>query len=267
MMIGFLGAGNMASAIMRGMVKNNMPSESIVCYDIDAQKTFALREELGVVTCPSAERLCEQADVLVLAIKPQVFSAALPALKETLSKKRPLVISIAAGKTLDSIAALIGDDLPMVRVMPNIAAAVGEAVSAYCTNALVTQPHVETVYTIFESVGTVLPLSEEQFGIFSVLAGCSPAYTLLYMDALATAGVRGGLSKSVALDIVTQSVIGTAKLLQERDEHPRVLADSVCSPGGTTIEGVCALAAGGFEKTVVEAAMASLEKDKKLQNA
>lgn len=267
MMIGFLGAGNMASAIMRGMVKNDIAPGSILCYDIDAQKTFALREELGVVTCASAERLCEQADVVVLAIKPQVFSVALPSLKPILEETRPLVISIAAGKTLDSIASLVGDSVPLVRVMPNIAAAVGEAVTAYCANDLVKQQHVETVYTIFESVGTVLPLAEEQFSIFSVLAGCSPAYTLLYMDALATAGVRGGLSKSVALDIVTQSVLGTAKLLLEKDEHPRVLADSVCSPGGTTIEGVCALQAGGFEKTVIEAAMASLEKDKKLQNA
>lgn len=267
MKIGFLGAGNMASAIIRGMVKNGFASSSICCYDIDQPKTFSLSRECGVGVCQTAEQLCEESQVLVLAIKPQMFATALPPLRALLQVQRPLVISIAAGKTLDNLAYCLGTELPLVRVMPNVAAKVGESVTAYCTNSLVTQSHVGVVYEIFESVGTVLPLSEEQFGIFSVLASCSPAYTLLYMNALATAGVRGGLPKATALEIVTQSVLGTAKLLQESDEHPQVLLDSVCSPGGTTIEGVCALQRGGLESTVVEAAMASLQKDEKLQNS
>ncbi len=267
MKIGFLGAGNMAGAIIRGMVASGIQPSSILCFDIDAQKTFALKNECGVTVCQTAEQLCETAGTVVLAIKPQVFSTALAPLRTVLMTQKPLVISIAAGKTLDSIATLLSADLPLVRVMPNIAAKVGEAVTAYCSNGHVTQSHVETVYTIFESVGTVLPLSEEQFGIFSVLGGCSPAYTLMYMDALATAGVQGGLPKDTALAIVTQSVIGTAKLLQESGEHPRRLADSVCSPGGTTVEGVAALIDGGMEAAVLKAAKASLEKDKKLQNA
>ncbi len=267
MTIGFLGAGNMASAIMRGMVESGFDADAIVCFDIDTQKTFALQTECGVGVCDSAEQLCRVADTVILCIKPQVFPSALPALKDALSTHRPLVISIAAGKTIDSIAALIGNDLPVVRVMPNVAATVGEAVTAYCSNPLVTSAHIETVYTVFEAVGTVLPIDEAHFDVFTVLASCSPAYTLLYMDALATAGVKAGLPKATALDIVAQSVLGTAKLLQQSGRHPRELADSVCSPGGTTIAGVCALQAGGFEKTVIEAADASLEKDKKLQNA
>lgn len=267
MKIGFLGAGNMAAAIIRGMVKSGMTASSICCFDIDQQKTFALGNECGVSVCQTAEQLCEEAQVLVLAIKPQVFEKALPPLRTILQIQRPLVISIAAGKTLECLAYYLGTELPLVRVMPNVAAKVGESVTAYCTNSLVTQKHVGIVYEIFESVGTVLPLAEEQFGIFSVLASCSPAYTLLYMNALATAGVRGGLPKATALEIVAQSVLGTARLLQESDEHPHVLLDSVCSPGGTTVEGVCALQQGGLESAVIEAAMASLEKDKKLQNS
>jgi len=267
MKIGFLGAGNMAGAIIRGMVAGGIKPSSILCFDIDAQKTFTLKQECGVTVCQTAEQLCESAQAVVLAVKPQVFPAALAPVRTILLTQKPLIISIAAGKTLDNLADLLSAHLPLVRVMPNIAAKVGEAVTAYCSNALVTQSHVETVYTIFESVGTVLPLNESQFGIFSVLGGCSPAYTLMYMDALATAGVQGGLSKDTALAIVAQSVIGTAKLLQESGEHPRVLADSVCSPGGTTIEGVMALMDGGMESAVIKAAKASLEKDKKLQNA
>lgn len=267
MKIGFLGAGNMASAIIRGMVKNGIAPTSIRCFDIDVPKTFALKEECGVHVCQTAQQLCEESHVVVLAVKPQVFASVLPPLRTILRVQRPLIISIAAGKTLDSIAALIDAELPLVRVMPNIAAKVGEAVTAYCSNALVTQSHIETVYDIFESVGTVIPLAEAQFDIFSVLASCSPAYTLLYMNALATAGVRGGIPKDTALQIVTQSVLGTAKLLQESGDHPHALIDSVCSPGGTTIEGICALQRGSLESTVIEAAMASLEKDKKLQNS
>lgn len=267
MKIGFLGAGNMAGAIIRGMVKNGVVPSTVLCYDIDTQKTFALKKDCGVSVCQTAEQLCEEAQVVVLAVKPQVFSSVLSPLRAILCTQRPLVISIAAGKTLQSVAELIGGDVPLVRVMPNIAAKVGEAVTAYCSNAFVTQSHVETVYTIFESVGTVVPLAEAQFGIFSVLASCSPAYTLLYMNALATAGVQNGIPKDTALEIVTQSVLGTAKLLQETGEHPMALLDSVCSPGGTTIEGVCALQAGGLESAVLSAANASLEKDKKLQNA
>ncbi len=266
MKIGFLGAGNMASAIIRGMIKSGIAASSIVCFDIDQQKTYTLKEDLGIGVCYTAEQLCEEAQTVVLAIKPQVFASALVPLRTIFQVQKPLVISIAAGKTLSSITDLIGD-VPMVRVMPNIAARVGEAVTAYCSNALVTQSHVETVYDIFESVGTVVPLAEEQFGVFSVLAGCSPAYTLMYMDALATAGVRGGIPKDTALQIVAQAVLGTAKLLQEAGEHPRELMDSVCSPAGTTIEGVCALQGGGFEKTVIEAAFASLKRDKELQNS
>lgn len=267
MKIGFLGGGNMAGAIIRGMVQGGIRASSILCYDIDVQKTFALREECGITVCQTAEQLCEEAQAVVLAVKPQVFETALAPLRAVLSVQRPLMISIAAGKTLESVEALVGTRLPLVRVMPNIAAKVGEAVTAYCANDLVTQSHVETVYTIFESVGTVVPLQESQFGIFSVLASCSPAYTLLYMNALATAGVRGGIPKDTALQIVAQSVLGTAKLLLESGEHPSALIDSVCSPGGTTIEGVCALKEAGLEDAVLKAASASLEKDKKLQNA
>lgn len=265
MKIGFLGAGNMAGAIVRGMVAGGTRGADICVYDLDQTKTLSLFEDCGVCVCGDAQQLARESDVLVLAIKPQVFAAALPPLRGILNERRPMVISIAAGKSLASIAALIGDGLPLVRVMPNIAAKVGEAVTAYCANDLVTAGQLETVCRIFQSVGTTVPLAEEQFGIFSVLASCSPAYTLMYMDALAQAGVVNGIPKSTALTIVAQAVLGTARLMQETGEHPRVLMDSVCSPAGTTVEGVCALQQGGFEKTVLSAAQASLEKDKKLQ--
>ena len=133
------------------------------------------------------------------------------------------MISIAAGKSLASIEELLGAGLPVVRVMPNIAAKVGESMAAFCANAQVDEGQKSVVRLIFESVGEVVELEERLFSAYSALAGCSPAFTLLYIDALAEAGVRYGIPKATALKIVSQAVLGTTRLLQETGEHPRGL--------------------------------------------
>lgn len=264
MKIGFIGAGNMAGAIVRGMVSSGVRGGDILVYDVDTAKQVALFEECGVCMCGSADEVVFGADAVVLAVKPQVFPSLLPRLAPALQKCRPLIISIAAGKTLASIEELVGAGLAVVRVMPNINAKVGEAMSAYCANAAVTDAQRETVVRVFDAVGQTIEIPESLFSTYAALAGCSPAYTLLYMDALAEAGVKYGISKELSLKIVAQAVLGTARLLQESGDHPRSLADQVCSPGGTTIEGVIALQKNGFENAVLEAARASMEKDKKL---
>ena len=136
--------------------------------------------------------------------------------------------------------------------------------SAFCGNSLKGEEEKSIVRLIFEAAGEVMELDEKLFSVFSALAGCSPAFTLLYVDALAQAGVKYGLPKGVALKVASQAVLGTTRLLQESGEHPRALADQVCSPGGTTIEGVCALQREGFEAAVQAAVDASLEKDRRL---
>ena len=264
MKVGLIGAGNMAGAIVRGMVSGGFRGSDILIFDIDTARQVALFEECGVCIGASAAEVVESVDVVVLAVKPQVFPELLPALAGVLQDNRPLVISIAAGKTLEEIEGFVSTGLPLVRVMPNINAKVGEAMSAFCGNAVVTDDQKAMVRTIFESVGEVMELPEKSFSAFSVLAGCSPAYALLYIDALAEAGVRYGIPKALSLRIAAQSVLGTARLLQESEEHPRALIDQVCSPGGTTIEGVVALQDNGFEAAVLAAAAASFEKDQKL---
>ncbi|MCI8553924.1 MAG: pyrroline-5-carboxylate reductase [Clostridiales bacterium] len=264
MKIGFIGAGNMAGAIIRGMTAGGFHGGDILAYDVDHSRMLPLFEECGICLCASAEEAAESCDALVLAVKPQTLPAVLPPLSPALHRRRPLVISIAAGKTMETFENLMGGGLPAVRVMPNLNARVGEAMSAFCANELVEDTQKGIVRLIFESVGEIVELEERLFPIFSVLSGCSPAYSLLYMDALAEAGVRGGLSKSVALKIAAQAVMGTARLLQETGEHPRALADQVCSPAGTTIEGVCALQREGFEAAVLAAARASLDRDLQL---
>lgn len=264
MKIAFIGAGNMAGAIMRGMCRNSFAGADISAYDIDSDKTAALAEEWGVIAAGTSEAAIQDSDAVVLAVKPQMFARVLPPLKEILRQERPLIISIAAGKTLADIAAMVGDDHALVRVMPNICATVGTAVSAYTGNAQVTNEQKQLVVRIFDAVGRTMELEERYFSVFSAVASCSPAFTLLYIESLAQAGVKHGLPKAKALEIASQAVLGTAKLLQETGAHPHVLMDSVCSPGGTTIEGVCALQRNGLEAAVIAAVDASLEKDKKL---
>lgn len=254
----------MAGAIIRGMAGGGFRGENIWVYDTDEDKLNALYEDCGITICPSGESVASGVDTLVLAVKPQVLPAVLPALSATLHRSRPLVISIAAGKNLDSLEELMGEGLPLVRVMPNINAKVNESISAFCGNRLTDEGHKAVVRRIFEAVGEVVELEERLFSAFSVIASCSPAYTLLYVDALAQAGVQFGIPKPLALKIASQAVLGTTRLLQETGEHPRALADQVCSPGGTTIAGVCSLQKDAFEAAVVAAAQASLDRDKQL---
>ena len=264
MKIGFIGAGNMGGAILRGLVSGGFRGGDILVYDKDSSKLMQLFEDCGIVIASSAEEVAEQADTVVLAVKPQMLSSVLPPLAQTLGRRSPLVLSIAAGKPLEWIEELLGNGLPLVRVMPNISARVGEGMAAFCSNSNVTDSHKKTVRMIFEAVGQIIELDEHLFPAFTSIAGCSPAFTLMYIDALAEAGVRYGIPKAAALNIAAQSVLGTTRLWQETGEHPRALLDQVCSPGGTTIEGVCALQRNGFENAVLEAVRASFEKDNKL---
>lgn len=264
MKMAFIGAGNMAGAIIRGMCRSSFAGSDITAYDIDTTKTAALAGECGITAAQSAEEAVAGADAVVLAVKPQMFGKVVPPLREMLQAGNTLLVSIAAGKTLADIEALAGETLPIIRVMPNICATVGASIAAYTGNAQTTTEHRELVKRIFDAVGQSMELEETYFSAFAAIAGCSPAFTLLYIESLAQAGVKYGIPKQKSLEIASQAVLGTARLLQETGEHPHVLMDAVCSPAGTTIEGVCALQREGFEAAVLAAVDASLQKDKKL---
>lgn len=264
MKVGFIGAGNMGSAIIRGMVTSGFCAADIMVYDTDSSKLMQLFEDCGIVIASSANDIAEQSETVVLAVKPQTLSGLLTPLTPTLCRRTPLVISIAAGKTISFIENIIGQQVPLARIMPNIAAMVGEGMSAFCVNRAADDSHKKTVRLVFESVGEIIELDENLFSAFTAIAGCSPAFTLLYINSLANAGVRYGIPKKAALTVASQAVLGTTRLLQETGLHPSEIADRVCSPSGTTIEGVCELHKYGFENAVLQAVRASFEKDKKL---
>ena len=265
MKTGFIGAGNMASAIIEGLLTSACltPGELAV-YDVDCQKTEALAERFGINVSPSAAELVCACDCVVLAVKPQVLSGVLQELRDALFAKKPLLLTIAAGKPLSFYRDCLGFDARLVRVMPNINAIVGAAVSAYCGNGFATEDDLQFAGRFCRSFGTAMELPESMFPIFGVIGGCAPAFAYLFIDALARAGVQHGMPKDQALSVSAQTVLGSAKMIMESDVHPQALIDRVCSPGGTTIEGVLALQKDGFEAAVADAVRAAVEKDKRL---
>lgn len=264
MKFGFIGAGNMAGAIIKGMTIGTKSYNANCIYVTSKTKVSSheLAQLCGVTACDCSQEVIENTDVLILAVKPYVLSEILPSLKEMILKKNPLVISIAAGKTLDFLESFLSKTTSIVRVMPNINAKVGASTSGFCCNDAVTQKQKEIVTSLFSTIGSVIEVQESHFGIFSVIAGAAPAFAYLYMDSLARAAQKAGMQKKQALEIAAQTVFGSAKMVLESKEHPWELIDQVCSPGGTTIEGVSSLQKSGFEAALTKAFDAVLEKDK-----
>lgn len=265
MKIGFIGSGNMAKAICLGMIKSSSSKPSdISVFDISPSQMQQLADSTGVNTAESANDLIKNSDIVILAVKPNVINNVILENQEIIGDNSPLLISIAAGKTIEYLESYAPDGTKIVRVMPNINAKVQAAMSAFCSNEKVTDNDKKNVINIFSSVGSVMELDESQFPIFGVIAGCAPAFSYMFIDALARSGVKNGMNKQVALKIASQTVLGSAKMILESDEHPWQLIDQVCSPGGTTIEGVTSLQADGLEHAVNNAVDKAFQKDSKL---
>lgn len=265
MKVGFIGCGNMATAIIKGIVElKALDSNNIFVFDLDEKKTKSCASNFGVNAVSNEKELISNVDALVLAIKPKGFESLLPSIDGYLKDKNPLIISIAAGKTLDFISSLFSYKPSIVRVMPNINAKVGEAMCAYCDNGLITDEHEKLILTVFSSIGKIMKLDEQYFPLFGVIAGSAPAFAYMFIDSLARAAVKNGMDKQTALKIAAQTVYGSAKLIMDGNDHPWELIDQVCSPGGTTIEGITSLQSDGFESAIERAVEAAVLKDKKI---
>lgn len=264
MNFGFIGAGNMVSAIVKGMTIGTRSYDGNCIYITSKSGITAenLAKTCSAHFCKTTQEVIDASDVLILGVKPPVLAEILPDMKQAIQKKNLLVISIAAGKTLEYIGSLLSEKTPIIRVMPNINGKIGASTTGICKNDFVTNEQFETAKNMFSTIGTVQEITEQQFSIFSVIGGASVAFAYLYMDALARAALKAGMPKKQALEITAQTVLGSAKMILESGEQPWALIDQVCSPGGTTIEGICALEANNFESTLVKAFDAVLEKDK-----
>lgn len=263
MIYGFIGLGNMASAILRGMARSGrFPQGTLYGYNRTPAKALALQRETGLTLCASERETAETADVVVLAVKPQMLTAVLERIGPAIGPDK-LVVTIAAGKATAWYEERLGM-VPVVRVMPNINARVGLSVSALCGGRYADAQHLALAREMFETVGTVYDVEERLFSAFSAIGGASGAFVHLYIDALASAGVQAGIPRALSQEIACRVVEGSARLTAESAKHPIALMDQVCSPGGTTIEGVHTLKRLGFESAVQQAVRAVIEKDKAL---
>lgn len=267
MTFGFIGAGNMASAIVRGAVESGyLAGNDILISDRYESAAQTLTREVGAHVAASNTALVENSDVIVLAVKPAHIGDVLTEIADGLTAKK-LIISIAAGISLEMIEDYLGQ-VPLVRVMPNMNASIGESMTGICSNNEATRDHVSTARELMNSVGRTLVIDEADFPVFSALAGCSPAWMYEIIDSLARAGVKYGIPKAQAVAIVAQAMVGSAQLVltsaAEDDTIPAELIDRVCSPGGTTVAGLLAAQEAGLNTALVKAVDAAVARDAEL---
>jgi len=260
----FVGAGNMAGALIRGLIgTGTVPADRIIAADPDQDRLRALEAELEIrVTSDNAEAV-KDATVVVLAIKPQVFAQVLPGLSGALPADA-LLISIAAGISTRIIERSFPDGSRVVRTMPNTPALVGAGASAIAGGTHATDDDLELTETLFRSVGIAVRVPEKQIDAVTGLSGSGPAYVFAMIEALRDAGAREGLPEETALQLAAQTVFGAARLLLDEKEAPEVLRDRVTSPGGTTRAGLDALAAAGFADAIMGAVRAATRRSVEL---
>ena len=254
----------MASAILHGAVrKANTAPSLLAATDLRATAASALASELGIRAFSSNLEACEWAEVIVLAVKPQVLSGLLTEIRPKITPEK-LVVSIAAGASLERLRDGLGGHGRIIRAMPNAPALVGASATAIAASPGSSEDDIRVARTLFASVGTVDSISEHLMDAVTGLSGSGPGYALMVIEAMADAGVQAGLSRDAALSLSAQAVLGAARLVQETGRHPAVLRDMVTSPAGTTIAGVCALERHGLRHALQEAVAAAVERSKEL---
>ena len=259
MTIAFIGTGNMGGALARAAAKSPL-CDRLLLANRSAEKARRLCEELSAELTDNAGAAA-QADVLFLGVKPQGLEAMVEGIRDVLAARgRCLVVSMAAGWTLAELDALLGG-APLVRILPNIPVAVGEGVTLLCASAAVTEEEKALVKGLLAPSGMVAELPEEQLEAASGITGCGPAFAAMFIDALSDGAVACGLPRRQAIAFAAQMLAGTARTLLASGEHPDALRDRVCSPGGSTIQGVRALEEGAFRAAVMNAVIATYEKE------
>jgi pyrroline-5-carboxylate reductase len=251
--IGFVGTGNMAEAMMKGLIKAGAARpDAIMASDVREDRLNAIKGALDISTSSKNLDVVDHADIIVLAVKPQIMEMVLKELSPHLDMSK-LLISIAAGISLTTIESHLNRDLRLIRAMPNIAALVQESATAVCPGRHASPEDLKLARALFDAVGKTVTIEEVLMDAITGLSGSGPAYIFLIIDAMADAGVKVGLSRDVALTLSAQTVLGAAKLLIETGEHPGRLKDRVTSPGGTAIAGLHTLEQGGLRTTLINA--------------
>lgn len=245
--IGFIGCGNMARAMIAGLMnsKTSAPDRIMASNRTDC-KLENVKKDFNVKTTTDNGEVAQFADILVLSVKPDKYRSVINEIKDCI-KDETVIVTIAAGIKIKTVEAYFGRRVKIVRTMPNMSAVVGEAMTAICRNDLVSEKELNAVEDVFKSFGEVEMINENLFDVVTAVSGSSPALVYMFIEALADGAVLKGLSRDKAYRMASQAVLGAAKMVLATGQHPGILKDSVCSPGGTTIEAVYSLEKGDSE--------------------
>lgn len=251
--VGFVGSGNMAHAIMKGVIHGQVIApDNIHVFDIDKQKLSDMQKEYGIHPAESNVELAEKCDMILLAVKPGIVGRVLEQIKNVLRPEQ-MIVSIAAGWSTAKLRVGIERRARVLKVMPNTPAMVGAGVMVFSKDNDLDEEQLENLKTFFSANGLVLMLEEDKMFATTGISGTIPACVSMYIEALADGGVSNGLTREFALQVAAQAVMGSAKMVLESEKHPGILKDQVCTPAGTTIEAVVSLEEDGFRGTVIRA--------------
>jgi pyrroline-5-carboxylate reductase len=262
--IGFIGTGNMGETLIAGLLRAKFATpEQIIAFDMEGERLRFIQKKYGIKKASDNNHLSSQCDPILLCVKPQSMKEVIEELADSLDSSK-LLISIAAGVPLHAIETYARKQLRLIRVMPNINVLVQEGASAIAPGNLATEEDLRLAKAIFDCVGTSIAIHEHLMDAVTGLSGSGPAYVFLIIEALTDAGVHLGMTRSQALTLVTQTVMGSAKLLSDTGEHPVLLREKVTSPGGTTAAGLYKLEEGGLRKTLIDAVIAAAQRSQEL---
>ncbi len=262
--IGFIGCGNMAKAMIGGIVKSKLISPNMInVSNLNQSALDAVNSEFKVNTTTDSRDVVKNSDIVIVAVKPNVYDGVLESVKDLVDNKK-IIVTIAAGKTIAAVENVIGSDKKIIRTMPNTPALVNEGMSALCKNQNITDEELNIVKTIFDSFGKSEVVGEYLIDAVIGVSGSAPAYVFMFIEAMADAAVAAGMPRSQAYKFASQAVMGSAKMVLESGKHPGELKDMVCSPGGTTIEAVKTLEEKGLRNAVIKAMEDCIEKSKEM---
>lgn len=262
--IGFIGSGNMATAIIGGIINSKIiSSNKIIASNPTTTKLEELKKKYEINTTPKNKDVAQISDILILAVKPQYYPEVIEEIKDDV-KEDAIIISIAAGQKIEKIKKLFNREIKIVRVMPNTPALVGECMAAISPCPKVLADELDLICSIFNSFGRCEIVPENLMDVVTAVSGSSPAFIFMIIEAIADGAVLEGMPREKAYTFAAQTVLGSAKMVLETGKHPAELKDMVCSPGGTTIAGVSVLEENGIRNSMIKAIKAASNKSKDL---
>lgn len=262
--LAFIGAGNMAEALIQGILKASLlKTDEIIATDVSQERAVYIQQKTGINVLLENTQAVKQAETIILAVKPQTMNMVLQELATVLSPNQQ-IISIVAGIRTETIEQQLGVNMSVIRVMPNTPALVGCSATAICKGRYASEEHLKWATRIFESVGFVVVVDEKLMDTVTALSGSGPAYIFTIIESLIDAGVELGLPRDIATGLTIQTVKGAAVMMEETQKHPAILKNMVTSPGGTTAAGLHVLEKNGIHAAILEAVIAAKNRAKEL---